>query len=335
MNNTLKFVAVTLTVALLFLANLFFGSVHIDFSTVTDALLGRGDEQDIDRFIVLGSRLPMAITALLAGAGLAVAGLMLQTAFRNPLAGPSILGITSGASLGVALVMLFLGGSLVYGTFSVGGYAAVVGGALVGSLAVMAVLIFLSTILTNDLMLLITGIMIGYLVSGLIMLLSYVATAEGVQNYVMWGMSTFNGVSTAQLPLFCGVTIAGILLALLLVKPLDILLLGDGYARNLGINLRRLRNLLLLSTGLLTAVITAYCGPVSFIGLAVPHIARLIFRTDTHRILMPATLLCGAAVALLCCVICVLPSGSVIPVNAVTPVIGAPVVIYILLRRRR
>lgn len=330
----MKFLVLSLLTALIFLLTLFVGSVHIPAQHVLDILLG-SDSYGAEGFIVMGSRLPMAVAAVFAGAGLAVSGLLLQTAFRNPLAGPSILGINSGASLGVAVVMLFLGGSIGAGTFSIGGYAAVIFGAFAGSLLVMALLIMLSSVLKNDLMLLITGIMIGYLVSAVIMLLNYVSTAEGVQNYVMWGMSTFNGVSLQQLPLFCGITALGIFLALLLTKSLDLILLGDSYARNLGVNLQRVRNTLLLSTGILTAVITAYCGPVSFIGLVVPHIARMVFRTDTHRTLMPATMLCGSFVALACALMCVLPSNSVIPVNAVTPVIGAPIVIYVLLSRRK
>ena len=285
-------------------------------------------------FIVTGSRLPMAVTALLAGGGLAVSGLMLQTAFRNPLAGPSVLGINSGASLGVALVMLLLGGTISAGSYTLGGYAAVMVGAFVGSILIMGVLLFLSTVLKNTLMLLITGIMIGYLTSSVIMLLNFMSTAEGVQSYVMWGMSSFNGVSLQQLPLFSAVTIAGLAVALSLMKPLNLLLLGDGYAQNLGVNLRRVRNMLLLATGILTAVITAYCGPVAFIGLSVPHIARLIFRTDNHRILMPGTLMTGSAIALGCNLLCVLPANSVIPLNAVTPLIGAPVVIWVLFKHR-
>lgn len=319
---------------ILFLMNIFIGSVSLPASEVLSILLGNG-EGGTAEFIVLGSRLPMAITATLAGAGLAASGLMLQTAFRNPLAGPSILGISSGASLGVALVMLLFGGTITAGVFTVGGYTAVIIGAFVGSLLIMGILLSLSAVLKNDLMLLITGIMIGYLVSSAIMLLNYVSTADGVQSYVMWGMSTFNGVSLDQLPLFGGLTAVGLIIALALIKPLNLLLLGDGYARNLGINLNRVRNLLLLATGILTATITAFCGPVSFLGLAVPHITRLIFRSDNHRILMPATLITGAAVTLCCNLVCVLPSNSVLPVNAVTPLFGAPVVIWILLRGRR
>lgn len=329
----MKFIVVSVILVLLFLLNLFVGSVTLPVADVVAILLGHGCG-DTTEFIVLGSRLPMALTAVLAGAGLSASGLMLQTAFRNPLAGPSVLGITSGASLGVALVMLLLGGSISAGAVTIGGYAAVIAGAFAGSLLIMGMLLTLSTLLKNNLMLLITGIMIGYLVSSAIMLLNYISTAEGVQSYVMWGMSTFNGVSLGQMPLFAGLSLCGIVMALMLVKPLDLLLLGDGYARNLGVNLRRVRNMLLFATGVLTATITAYCGPVSFLGLAIPHIARLIFRSDNHRVLMPATLLTGAAVTLACNLLCVLPSNSVLPINAVTPLIGAPVVIWVLVSHR-
>ena len=330
----MKFTVTVISVIILFLLNLFIGSVNLPASDVLAILTGNGRGGTAE-FIVLGSRLPMAVTATLAGAGLAASGLMLQTAFRNPLAGPSILGISSGASLGVAVVMLLFGGTVSAGVFTLGGYTAVVAGAFAGSLLIMGILLSLSSILKNDLMLLITGIMIGYLVSSAIMLLNYAASAEGLQGYVMWGLSTFNSVAMDKLPLFGGLVATGLIIALTLVKPLNLLLLGDGYARNLGINIRRVRNLLLLATGLLTATITAFCGPVSFLGLAVPHIARLIFRSDNHRTLLPATLLTGAGVTLCCNLVCVLPSDSVLPVNAVTPLFGAPVVLWILLRNRR
>lgn len=330
----MKFTVTVISVIILFLLNLFVGSVSLPASDVLAILTGNGGGGTAE-YIVLGSRLPMVVTATLAGAGLAASGLMLQTAFRNPLAGPSILGISSGASLGVALVMLLFGGTVSAGVFTLGGYTAVVAGAFAGSMLIMGILLSLSSVVKNDLMLLITGIMIGYLVSSAIMLLNYAASAEGIQGYVMWGMSTFNSVAMDRLPLFGGLVGAGLIIALTLVKPLNLLLLGDGYARNLGINLNRVRNLLLLATGLLTATITAFCGPVSFLGLAVPHIARLIFRSDNHRTLLPATLLTGAGVTLCCNLVCVLPSDSVLPVNAVTPLFGAPVVLWILLRNRR
>lgn len=328
----IKFIILAVFVGLLFLLNLFLGSVNIPPEKVFAILAGNGE--GVEKFIIMGNRLPMALTALVAGAGLAVSGLLLQTAFRNPLAGPSILGINSGASLGVAIVMLLLGGVITAGSLSVAGYAAVIFGALAGSLLIMGVLLGLSSVLKSDLMLLIAGIMIGYIVSSAITLLNFSSSAQGLQGYVMWGMGTFNGVSGERLPVFCIITCIGLLISFLLVKPLDLLLLGDAYARNLGINITRIRNLLLLATGILTASVTAFCGPVSFIGLAVPHITRLLFPTDIHRVLLPATALMGAAVALACSVVCMLPEGSVIPLNAVTPVIGAPVVLWVILRKR-
>ncbi len=329
----MKFLSACILTLILFALNLFLGAVDIPASVIVDIITGDGGSE-IERFIVLKSRLPMAVTALLAGSSLAVTGLMLQTAFRNPLAGPSVLGVNSGASLGVAIVMLLMGGSVGVGVTSLQGYAAVVAGAFIGSIAIMGVLIALSSWLKNTLMLLITGIMIGYLASSVIMLLNFISTAEGVQSYVMWGMSSFADVTTARMPLFAGLSIAGLALSLLLIKPLDIMMLGDGYARNMGLNVTRLRNILLLATGLLTATVTAFCGPVAFLGLSVPHIARLIFRTDLHRRLLPATMITGAAVALLCNILCVIPTDTSLPLNAVTPLIGAPVVIWVLLSRR-
>ncbi|MDE5674195.1 MAG: iron ABC transporter permease [Muribaculaceae bacterium] len=314
-------------------ANLFFGAVHISPEEVINALTGVSQNEALS-FIVLDSRLPQAVTALLGGAALAVTGLLLQTAFHNPLAGPSILGISSGASLGVALVMLFLGGSVSLGNLTWGGYAAVVVGALSGSLLIMGVLIALSTIVRNNLMLLITGIMIGYLTSSVVTLLSSVSTAQGLQSYVMWGMGSFGDVSSRQLPWFSAFTIVGLLMSLLLAKPLNILLLGDNYAINLGINVKAVRNLLLLATGVLTAIVTAYCGPVSFVGMAVPHISRMFFKTDNHWVLIPATMLAGAILCLGCNLVSTIPENNIIPINALTPVVGVPVILYVILRSR-
>ncbi len=319
---------------LLFVANIFFGAVHLPASEVLAALTGSTGDDGAVSFIVLGSRLPQAVTAMLAGAGLGVSGLLLQTAFRNPLAGPSVLGISSGASLGVALVMLFMGGTLTVGSMSLAGNAAVVGGALAGSMAIMALIIALSSIVRNDLMLLITGIMIGYLTSSVVTLLSSLSTAQGVHGYVMWGMGTFGDVAPGQLPWFASITIAGLILSLLLAKPLNLLLLGDNYARNLGVRVVAVRNLLLLATGLLTGVITAYCGPLAFIGMAVPHVARFYYRTDNHWVLIPATMLTGAVVALGCNVVSTIPDNTIIPINALTAIIGVPIILTVILRRR-
>ena len=331
----MRFSLLAIPTAVLAIANIFVGSVAIPPSDVIDILLGKDSSVAAYSFIVLQSRLPQMLTALIAGASLAVSGLMLQTAFRNPLASPSILGITSGASLGVACVTLLTGGSIAAAGITTGGFIAIMSAAFAGSMATMALLLILSAVLKNDLMLLIIGVLISYLVSSLITLLNFSASADGIQSYIMWGMGSFSSVPENHIPLFAAIAAAGIVPALLLIKPLNIIQLGSSYARNLGVNLVRTRNLLLLSTGILTAGVTAYCGPVAFIGLAVPHITRMIFRSADHRSLMPATLLCGSCTALLCNLLCALPSAGVLPLNAVTPVIGIPVIIYVILCRRQ
>ncbi len=330
-------------VLVLFVLNIFIGSVHIDAAEVVKVLIGslsrlsvfgRVVEDGPTAYIVLGSRLPAAVTAALAGAGLATSGLLLQTAFHNPLAGPSILGISSGANLGVAIVMLALGGSITAGMYQWTGYLAVVGTAFAGSLLIMGLLLLFSSLLKNNLMLLITGIMMGYITSSVISLLNFLASVDNIQSFLIWGMGNFNSVSLQQLPIFSSLTILGLILALLLIKPLNAILLGENYATNLGVNILHTRNLLLLATGLLTAVITAYCGPIAFLGLATPHVAFLLLGTSNHRQLLPATMLMGAVLALLCNLLCTLPSVTVIPLNAVTPILGAPVILYIIMKRK-
>ena len=330
-----KCIGLSALIVVLFILNLLLGSVSIPAGDVLRILMGDDSQKPSWQFIILESRLPQAITATLCGGALAVSGLMLQTAFRNPLAGPSVFGINSGAGLGVALVMLLLGGGLSVGSLQVSGFAAILTAAFIGAMAVMALIFFFSTLVRNNVMLLIVGIMIGYITNSAISLLNFFATDEGVKSYMVWGMGSFGGVSMDNMPVFASVTLLGLFGALLLIKPLNALLLGDRYAENLGINIIRVRNWLLVVTGLLTAVTTAFCGPVAFIGLAVPHIARLLLSTDNHRVLLPATILCGAVVALFCNLVCFLPGESgVIPLNAVTPLIGAPVIIYVIARRR-
>ena len=328
--------ALVVVIMLLVTANLFFGSVNIPADAVVRILLGSDAERESWRFIVLESRVPQAITAMLCGAALATSGLMLQTAFNNPLAGPSILGINSGASLGVAFVMLAGGGTIATAGITMSGFLAVMLGAFVGAMGVMALILFFSTLIKSNIMLLITGIMIGYITSSAISLLNFFATAEGVHSYTIWGLGNFSGLSTEQLPYFSSLILLGLALALMLIKPLNALLLGDRYAENLGINIKRTRNMLLIATGILTAAATAFCGPVSFIGLAVPHIARLMLGTSNHNSLLPVTMLTGCAIALLCNLICMLPGESgIIPLNAVTPFLGAPVIIYVIVNQRR
>ena len=322
-------------VLLFFVVSLLIGSVSIPVSETFRILIGEESVKPSWQYIVIESRLPQAVTAMLCGASLAVCGLILQTAFRNPLAGPSIFGVNSGAGLGVALVMLFFGGSVSAGTVSIGGFMAVLLAAFAGAMGVMALIFFFSTLVRSHVMLLIVGIMIGYMAGSAISLLNFFATDEGVKSYMVWGMGSFGGVSLKMLPTFSVITLITLAVSLALVKPLNALVLGDRYAENLGVNIIRVRNWLLLVTGVLTAVITAFCGPVAFIGLEVPHIARLVLGTDNHRVLLPATILTGSAVALLCNILTVLPGeGGIIPLNAITPLIGAPVVIYVILSRR-
>lgn len=329
------FVVITLAIIALFVINIIYGAVKIPINSIIDIFSGNDEVNESWKYIILQTRLPQALTAILCGGALAVSGLLLQTAFCNPLAGPSIFGINSGASLGVAFVMLLFGGSITAGAVSVTGFLAVLIAAFVGAVAVMAVLLFFSNLVNNNVMLLITGIMIGYISSSAISLLNFFATEEGVHSYMIWGLGNFGGVSMAQMSLFAAVTIVGLICALLLIKPLNAVLLGEQYAENLGINTIKLRNCLLLVTGLLTAVTTAYCGPIAFIGLAVPHIARMLLKTDNHRYLIPGTILSGAAISLLCNIICVLPGDNgIIPLNAVTPIMGAPVIIYVIIKGR-
>ena len=323
-------------ILLLMTASLMFGSVHIPADAVADILLGHEVEKSSWSFIIWESRLPQCITAALCGAALSASGLMLQTVFNNPLADASILGISSGASLGVALVMLAGGGTLSAGAFTLSGFLSVILGALAGASLIMGIILFLSTLLRNPVMLLIAGIMTGYITSSAISLLNFFSTAEGVHSYIIWGLGNFGGVSLDQLPAFTLLTVIGLSMAVMLIKPLNAMLLGPRYAENLGINIRRVRNVLLLATGILTAVTTSFSGPVSFIGLAVPRVARLTLGTSNHNALMPVTMLTGSAVALLCNLICILPGeNGLIPLNAVTPILGAPIIIYVLIHQRK
>lgn len=329
------YLVLPISIIVLFAANLLMGTVDIPAADVMAILFGKESDHTAWNYIVLESRLPQAVTAMFCGASLAVSGLMLQTAFRNPLAGPSIFGINSGASVGVALVMLLWGGSISTEAFSLSGFVAVLTAAFVGAMLVLALIMLLSLVVKDNVMLLIAGIMIGYIASSAISLLNFFATEEGVQSYMVWGLGNFGGVSLDRLPLFIGVSAFGLLVAILMVKPLNALLLGDQYAQNLGFNIKRVRHLLLFVTGLLAAITTAFCGPVAFIGLAVPHIARLILGTENHRNLLPATILTGAATAMLANLVCILPGDNgVIPLNAVTPFLGAPVIIYVIAKRK-
>lgn len=326
-----SYIILSVLLVILFASNILYGAVRIPFGAIAGILFGGEDLNPVCKVILIDSRLPQAVTALLSGAALAVSGLLLQTLFTNPLAGPSILGISDGANLGVALVMLCFGG-VVAGT---GGYLAIVAAALLGALAVLSVIIYFSRKVRSNVMLLIIGIMVGYLASSFISILNYYASADKVRQFVMWGMGDFSSVSLDRLPFFAILLLLGIIFSLLLIKPLNALLLGERYASNLGMNVKAVRLEILFCTGILTAVVTAFCGPVSFIGLAVPHIARLLLGTSNHRQLVPVTLLSGSVIALLCNMLTVIPgSGAVLPLNAVTPLFGAPIIIYVIVNRK-
>lgn len=305
--------------------NICYGSIHIPLEELLNERW---------HFIVWESRMPAAITALLTGSALASCGLLLQSYFRNPLAGPSILGITNGANLMVALVTL--GGlrwSISWGS-SFELKSVVVFSAFIGSFLVLALLLFLGRIVRSQVTLLIIGILLSYLSSALITLLGYYASAQGFQQLMLWGMGDFSSVSINELPGFVLLIVIGLLASLLLIKPLNGWMQGEKYAMNLGIDLRMTRLMVLGVTGLLTAVTTAWCGPIAFVGLSMPHVARMLLKTDDHGKLMPVTILLGG----LCCSLCLWLStrpdgGTLLPINALTPLFGVPVIIYVLLKK--
>lgn len=324
MKTTILFIILTLSIPILMLCNVMNGSVEMG--------------SELWETVVTTIRLPQALTAMACGAGLSVAGLQMQTIFRNPLAGPSVLGVSSAASLGVACVILLSGaiGGATLSRFGVIGNSAIILAAIAGALGVMMIIVWLSRKVEGNATLLISGVLIGYIASAIIGVLKAYSSEEDIHAYVIWGMGSFSRVSGGQVNVFVGITAMILPLAMLLAKPLNMLLMGDLCALNLGLNVRRIRMLSIASAGTLTAVVTAYCGPIMFIGLAVPHIARGLFRTSDHRILLPASLLCGMSLALVCNLISRLPgTNGIIPINSVTAIIGAPVALYILLKHKR
>ena len=325
-------VAFATTILLLCLL-LFVGPVRIPFSSIVDILCGITPEVSFWSTIILDTRLPMAVAALCCGASLSVAGLVMQTTFMNPLAGPSILGVTSGASLGVALCML---GGLSFSIPVLTGFANILG-ALLGAFSVVLIILCFSSILKNGVMLLIVGIMISYLSSSLISLLNFFSPAEEIRSFLFWGLGSFSGLQLQESMWLLIFSLVVILVSMSLIKPLNALLLGERYAVSLGYSMTNLRGVIFLITGFLIAVPTAYCGPIGFIGLIVPHFARMILRTSNHAQLMPASALLGSLTALFCALLTVLPAAEygVLPVNVITPIIGVPVIIYILVNRNR
>lgn len=329
----MAFAAGLLLLPLLAAAALLTGSMRLAPGEVLSALAAAPSDASPAAFIVWQARVPQVAVALLAGASLSAAGLAMQTLFANPLADPSLLGVNSGASLGAALVLL-CGGTLFAGGGLIVGFMVTLVAAFLGAMAVMLVLLALSSMLRGNMALLIAGVMISFLLSGIISLLNFYATSQGVRSFVIWGLGDFSGVPLGSLPLYA-VPVGLTLFALLfLAKPFNALLLGADYAHNLGYRVRTVRTLGLLSAGLLSAATTAVCGPVSFIGLAVPHIVRLLYRRADHRLLIPSAMLWGGNVALSALLLTRLPGErGALPLAAVTPLIGVPVVFYILTKK--
>ena len=332
-----KFIVLLVAIVVLLVVNLLLGTVKIPLVEVCRILCG-ADGSEVFSNIIYQARLPQALTAVFAGGGLAVSGLQMQTVFRNPLAGPSVLGISNGSALGVAFVVLLSGrlGGVALSRLGYLGDAAISIAAIGGALAVLLLILWVSQRVEGNVTLLIIGVMIGYLANAVIGVLKFLSPEEDVKAFVVWGLGSFSRVSGDNMMLFVQLMCVLLPLACLMVKPMNLMLLGDRYASNLGLNIRRARMMVIVSSGVLVAIVTAFCGPIMFIGLAVPHLARAIFRNSDHRILMPATALCGAALALLCNLIARMPGfEGALPINSVTALVGAPIIVAVLFRRRK
>lgn len=336
--HSLVFLLIAGSIFLFFFLNLVLGTIAIPLKSTWHILWGGVEESVIWQNIIWKSRFPQTLTALVAGAGLSIAGLQMQTVFRNPLAGPSELGVSSGASLGVALVIL-LSGSLAGTALSklgLFGEIAVSVAAIAGAMMVMSIIIAISQRVQGNVILLIMGVMIGYIATAIIGVLKFFSNDEDVRAYVIWGLGSFSKVSGNQVYTFACIMAILIPLSFLLIKTLNLMLLGERYARNLGLNIKKSRLAVIASSCVITAIITAYCGPIVFLGLAVPHLCRTLFMSSDHRILMPAVTLTGASLALFCNLIARMPGfEGALPINSVTALIGAPIVISVLFGKRK
>lgn len=337
-STTILMLSLAASILLFFFLNLLLGSVHIPAKEIWSILTGQGSESQIWSNIILKSRIPQSLTAIMAGAGLAVSGLLMQTVFRNPLAGPSVLGISSGASLGVAFVVLLSGGigGVALSKLGVIGEVTITVSAVIGSLLIMALIAYVAQKVRGNVTLLIMGVMIGYIANAVIGVLKFFSAEEDIRAYVIWGLGSFARVSGGQTYVFIILMLILLPTSFFLIKTMNLLLLGDSYAKNLGLDIRRARLLVIACSGVLVAVVTAYCGPIVFLGLAVPHLCRGIFRTSNHAVILPASLLAGASLALLCNLIARLPGfEGALPVNSVTALVGAPVVMWVLFNKRK
>ena len=316
--------------------NISLGSVNIPFQETIKAVLGSQEATASWTYIIWDYRIPKALTAILVGSSLSLSGLLMQTLFRNPLAGPFVLGISSGASLGAAI--LIMGAALFTGTYLVNftNDLSLVLASSLGSFLVLLVVVIVASRVKDTMALLIIGLMFGSITAALVSILSYFTEAEQLRQYVYWSFGSVGNLSWSQLALLTGVILVGIVLSILSMKALNALLLGENYARSIGVAIRRSRYLIIAATGLLAGSVTAFAGPIAFIGLAVPHLTKQIFNTTDHRVLVPAVLLYGAILLLLCDTLAQLPSSAyVLPINAITSVIGAPIVIWLLVRKKK
>jgi len=342
LNSSVAFTLAVVGIIVMFIVNIAVGSVSIPVGDAVRLIFGQeatnADMSEIWSNILFKTRIPQALTAIIAGAGLSVAGLEMQTVFRNPLAGPSVLGVSSGASLGVALLILLSGtiGGKAMSSLGLYGNVAMTVAAALGAIAVMGIIAVVAKNVKGNVTLLIVGVMIGYIANAIIGVLKYFSPPEDIHTYTIWGLGSFASVSASQITLFA--CIMAVLLAgsMLLTKTLNMLLLGENYAQNLGLDVNRARMLIIISSGLLVAICTAFCGPISFLGLAVPHLTRGLLRTADHRLVMPGALLIGALLALGCNLLARMPGAEgALPVNSVTSLIGAPVVIWVIFGNRR
>ncbi len=330
------FIGISVLLVICFITNISLGSVIIPWLDTLSSLFDGAVEKESWKHIIINYRLPKAVTAIIVGSGLGVSGLLMQTLFRNPLAGPFVLGISSGASLGVAILILsssFAGAAL--SAFLISKWGLVIAASL-GSILVLITVMLVSVRVRDTMAILIIGLMFGSITSAIVSVLSYFAPADQLQQYIFWGFGSLGNLSWSDVLVFCGISLLGLLLSILAIKPLNTLLLGENYARSLGLSIKNSRFLIIMATGLLAGSSTAFAGPIAFIGLAVPHLTRQLFHTSNHKTLIPAVILIGSIVMLVCDTIAQLPSSQyTLPINAITSLIGAPVVIWLLVRKRK
>ncbi|PKG51333.1 FecCD family ABC transporter permease [Olleya sp. 1-3] len=335
-NYTIPFIVLTVILLVLFCVNISLGSISISFKTIVSSFFTDTELLSSKEYIIQNYRLPKAITAILVGSGLGISGLLMQTLFRNPLAGPFVLGITSGASLGVALVIL---GSSIFGgflaTFLLTKWSLVIAASL-GSFLVLLLVLIVSSKVRDTMAILIIGLMFGSITAAIVSVLSYFSSAEQLQQYIFWGFGSLGDLDWSEVQVFTVIYVIGVIFSVLSIKGLNTLLLGENYAKSLGLNIKQSRLLIIIATSLLAGTITAFAGPIAFIGLAIPHVTRQVFNTSNHKTLLPAVFLFGAIIMLICDSIAQLPNTDyLLPINAITSLIGAPVVVWLLVRQRK